>query len=48
MQNFKQIPCAGHRLNLCVNDLFNEKKTKSKIERNIDVFRVKDFNEEGN
>lgn len=38
-----KIPCAAHRLNLCVNDLFN---TKNVTEKN-QIFSIFDYNEEG-
>jgi hypothetical protein len=42
------IPCAGHRLNLCVEDLFNTRNIKTKKNKHgDDIFFVKDFNIEG-
>ena len=29
--NFVRVPCAGHRLNLCVNDMFKETIIKNKF-----------------
>ena len=42
-----KIPCAGHRLDLSVNDIFKEKNITEKIVNGRKVFVVKDFNEEG-
>ena len=47
--SIQKLPCAGHRINLCVNDLFKEKKIKT-VKNNINnheqIF-VKTFNAEG-
>jgi hypothetical protein len=39
-----KLPCAGHRLNLCLNDLLTVKKIKQKS----DIFSVKQFDDDGN
>ena len=46
-ENIKHIPCAGHRLNLCINNLFKIKKIKTRKEFNIESIKVKDFNFDG-
>ena len=41
------MPCAGHRINLCAEDIFKEKKIKIKNKNGSELFYVKEFNEEG-
>ena len=41
------MPCAAHRLNLCVNDILNETKIKNAVVNNCEQYSVKKFNDEG-
>lgn len=43
----QSVPCAGHRLNLCVNDILNESKIKVKTINNIEQYSIKKFNNDG-
>ena len=49
-QDIKKIPCAGHRINLCVNDMFKIRKVKTKKipnQRAKEGFFVKSFDVDG-
>ena len=44
----QQFPCAAHRLNLCVSDLFKIKTIKKRIiNGNESEYSIFDFNEKG-
>lgn len=50
LQNFEDcvaLPCAGHKLNSCVNDLFKERVVKQNLINNLIVYSVKQFEEDG-
>jgi phosphopantetheine adenylyltransferase len=40
-----KVPCSAHRLNLCANDLFSIKNITVKVERNVSIYFIFDYNE---
>ena len=43
--HIEKLPCAGHRINLCANDLFKITNIKEDIKNNIRKFHIYEYNE---